>query len=162
LVQKGLVTGWDDPRMPTVAGMRRRGYRPEAIRAFCDMIGVAKNNSVVDIGKLEYCVRDDLNRSAPRAMAVLRPLRGKLTNVQERESLTAPSFPPDVGLPGTREIPFGPQIVIESEDFQRDPEPGYLRLAPGRVVRLRHGPCIVCDEEVDGALRCRVLDETRE
>jgi glutaminyl-tRNA synthetase len=161
LVQKGLVTGWDDPRMPTIAGMRRRGYRPEAIRAFCDLIGVAKNNSVVDIGKLEFCIRDDLNRSAPRAMAVLRPLRVVLTNVDRGELLTAPSFPPDVGLPGTRQIPFGREIVIEADDFQRDPEPGYLRLAPGRTVRLRHGPCITCDEEVGGELRCHVLDETR-
>jgi glutaminyl-tRNA synthetase len=167
LVEQNVVAGWDDPRMPTIAGMRRRGYRPEAIRAFCDMIGVAKNNSTVDIGKLEYCVRDDLNRSAPRAMAVLRPLRVVLSNVAATETLTAPSFPADVGLPGSRAVPLGREIVIERDDFQEEPEPGYLRLAPGRTVRLRHGPCIRCDEVVragDGLaleLRAHVLDETR-
>jgi glutaminyl-tRNA synthetase len=167
LVQSGAVSGWDDPRMPTIAGMRRRGYRPEAIRAFCDMIGVAKNNSTVDIGKLEYCVRDDLNRTAPRAMAVLRPLRVVLSNVSGAESLRAPLFPPDVGLPGARELPFEAELLIERDDFQLEPEPGYLRLAPGRTVRLRHGPCITCDEVVRDAagavieLRGRVLDDTR-
>jgi glutaminyl-tRNA synthetase len=161
LVEGGLVSGWDDPRMPTIAGMRRRGYRPDAIRAFCDMIGVAKNNSVVDIGKLEYCVRDDLNRTAPRALGVLRPLRVTLTNVERTELLTAPLYPPDVGLPGTRELRFGPELWIERDDFQLTPEPGYLRLAPGRTVRLRHGPCITCDAVTDDGISCHVLDETR-
>src|SRR5262245_12012334 len=119
LVENRTVAGWDDPRMPTIAGMRRRGYRPEAIRAFCDMIGVAKNNSTVDIGKLEFCVRDDLNRTAPRAMAVLRPLRVVLTNVPETEAstVTAPLFPADVGLPGTSEVPFGRELAIEKRDL---------------------------------------------
>ena len=169
LVEGGTVGGWDDPRMPTIAGMRRRGYRPDAIRAFCDMIGVAKNNSVVDLGKLEYCVRDDLNKTAPRAMAVLRPLRVVLTNVPEGEvsTVTAPSFPADVGLPGTRELPFARELCIERTDFQLEPEDGYHRLAPGRTVRLRYAGCITCDEVVRDAagepveLRCRVLEDTR-
>ncbi|MCC6997157.1 MAG: glutamine--tRNA ligase [Deltaproteobacteria bacterium] len=146
LVTRGLVSGWDDPRMPTIAGMRRRGYRPEAIRAFCDLIGVAKNNSVVDLGKLEFCVRDDLNKSAPRAMAVLRPLRVVVSNAAEGEPR---------------------ELAIERDDFQVEPEKGFLRLAPGRVVRLRHGGCVVCDGVVhaaDGSVRevhVRVLPETR-
>jgi glutaminyl-tRNA synthetase len=168
LVNEGRVSGWDDPRMPTLAGMRRRGYRPEAIRAFCDMIGVAKNNSVVDIGKLEYCIRDDLNRVAPRVLAVLRPLPVKLTNFEPGrvETLRAPHFPPDIGTPGDREVPLSGELVIEREDFQTTPEKGYLRLAPGRTVRLRHGPCITCEKVVTSdagevvALEARYLPET--
>ncbi|MDQ4070100.1 MAG: glutamine--tRNA ligase/YqeY domain fusion protein [Actinomycetota bacterium] len=161
LVEEGHVNGWDDPRMPTIAGMRRRGYRPEAIRAFADLIGVAKVNSVVDIGKLEFCVRDDLNWVAPRVLGVLRPLKVTITSWPEGEveQLTGPYFPPDVGKPGERQVPFGREIVIDREDFSLDPAPGYQRLAPGRTVRLRHGYCITCDEvvEEDGEvveLRC--------
>ena len=168
LVQQGLVSGWDDPRMPTIAGMRRRGYRPEAIRAFCDLIGVAKNNSVVDLGKLEYCIRDDLNKSAPRVLAVLRPLRVTLSNWDgdQVETLVAPYFPTDIGLAGTRPLPLGKTLLIEKDDFQEVPEKGYLRLAPGRTTRLRYGPCVTCDEVVRDAagelveLRCSVLAET--
>jgi glutaminyl-tRNA synthetase len=164
LVQDGYVSGWDDPRMPTLAGMRRRGYRPEAIRAFADLIGVAKVNSVVDMGKLEFCVRDDLNWVAPRVLGVLRPLKVTITSWPENEveELTGPSFPPDVGRPGERTIPFGRELLIEQDDFSLDPPPGYQRLAPGRTVRLRHGYCITCDEVVeDGGqvveLRCSHL-----
>jgi glutaminyl-tRNA synthetase len=168
LVTDGHVTGWDDPRMPTLAGMRRRGYRPEAIRAFCELIGIAKNNSVVDIGKLEYCVRDDLNKIAPRVLAVLRPLPVTLTNVAADRvvKLRAPHFPADIGTPGDREVPLAREILIERDDFQLEPEKGYLRLAPGRTVRLRHGACITCDEVVagpDGAivgLNARLHEET--
>ncbi|MEW6154077.1 MAG: glutamine--tRNA ligase/YqeY domain fusion protein [Actinomycetota bacterium] len=151
LVEEGHVSGWDDPRMPTIAGMRRRGYRPEAIRAFADLIGVAKVNSVVDLGKLEFCVRDDLNWVAPRAMAVLRPLRLTVTSWPEDsvEHLTAPLFPPDVGRAGERTVPFGRHLLIERHDFSLDPPPGYQRLAPGRTVRLRHGYCVTCDEVVE-------------
>ena len=161
LVEEGHVGGWDDPRMPTIAGMRRRGYRPEALRAFADLIGVAKVNSVVDIGKLEFCVRDDLNWVAPRVLGVLRPLKVTITSWPEGhvEQLTGPYFPPDVGKPGERVLPFGTEIVIDGDDFSIDPPPGYQRLAPGRTVRLRHGYCITCDEvvEEDGEvveLRC--------
>ena len=150
LVQDGHVSGWDDPRMPTIAAMRRRGYRPEAIRAFADLIGVAKVNSVVDIGKLEYCVRDDLNWIAPRVLGVLRPLPVTVTTWADGdvEQLTGPYFPPDVAKPGERSIPFTRQLFIDRDDFALEPPAGYQRLAPGRTVRLRHGYCITCDEVV--------------
>jgi glutaminyl-tRNA synthetase len=150
LVEDGHVSGWDDPRMPTIAGMRRRGYRPEAIRAFADLIGVAKVNSVVDIGKLEFCVRDDLNWIAPRVLGVLRPLRVTVTSWPEGEveQLTGPYFPPDVGKPGERTLPFTRELFIDRDDFAVDPPAGFQRLAPGRTVRLRHGYCITCDEVV--------------
>ena len=162
LVQEGHVAGWDDPRMPTIAGMRRRGYRPEAIRTFADLIGVAKVNSTVDVGKLEFAVRDDLNRHAPRVLGVLRPLKVTITSWPEGEveELGAPYFPPDVARPGERMLPFAREILLERDDFALDPPPGYHRLAPGRTVRLRHGYCITCEEvvEQDGEvveLRCR-------
>jgi glutaminyl-tRNA synthetase len=150
LVEEGLVTGWDDPRMPTIAAMRRRGIAPEAIRAFADLVGVAKVNSTVDIEKLEYCVRDDLNWTAPRVLGVLRPLAVTITSWPEGrvQALTGPYYPNDVGKPGERTIPFERQILIERDDFVVDPPPGYQRLAPGRTVRLRYGPCITCDEVV--------------
>jgi glutaminyl-tRNA synthetase len=151
LVEGGHVSGWDDPRMPTIAGMRRRGYRPEAIRAFADMIGVAKVNSTVDVGKLEFAVRDDLNWIAPRVLGVLRPLKVTVTSWPEEqvEELTGRYFPPDVDKPGERTLPFGRHLLIERDDFALDPPPGYQRLGPGRTVRLRHGYCITCDEVVE-------------
>ncbi len=150
LVEDGNVSGWDDPRMPTIAGMRRRGYRPEAIRAFADLIGVAKVNSVVDLGKLEFCVRDDLNWVAPRVLGVLRPLPVTISSwpAGEVEMLEGPYFPADVGKPGSRPVPFGREILIDRDDFSADPPAGWQRLAPGRTVRLRHGYCITCDEIV--------------
>ncbi|MDP9073721.1 MAG: glutamine--tRNA ligase/YqeY domain fusion protein [Actinomycetota bacterium] len=150
LVEQHDVNGWDDPRMPTIAGMRRRGIRPEAIRAFADLVGVAKVNSTVDIEKLEFCVRDDLNWTAPRVLGVLRPLKVIVASWPEgkQEVLAAPYFPPDVGEPGERTIPFQREILIEREDFLLDPPAGYQRLAPGRTVRLRYGPCITCDDVV--------------
>ncbi len=152
LVTDGHVSGWDDPRMPTIAGMRRRGYRPEAIRAFCEMIGVAKANSVVDLGKLEHAVRDDLNSHAPRVLGVLRPLPVEITTwpAGEVEQLTAPYFPADVGKPGERTVPFSGTVLIDRDDFSLEPPAGYQRLAPGRTVRLRHGYLITCDEVVTG------------
>ena len=143
LVEDGHVAGWDDPRMPTIAGMRRRGYRPEAIRAFADLIGVTKVNSTVDLAKLEYCVRDDLNQAAPRRLGVLRPLPVTITSWPEGETeeLVAP--------PDGRTLPFGRQLWIDRDDFALDPPSGYQRLAPGRTVRLRHGYCITCDEVVE-------------
>jgi glutaminyl-tRNA synthetase len=132
LVQDGHVRGWDDPRMPTLAGMRRRGYTPEAIRAFCDMIGVAKANSMVDIGKLEYCVRDDLNRNAPRVLGVLRPVEVELVNWPGgNETFDAPYFPPDVGKPGSRSVPFGGTIYIDRDDWRDDPPAATSGSRPG-------------------------------
>ncbi|MDF1562933.1 MAG: glutamine--tRNA ligase/YqeY domain fusion protein [Deltaproteobacteria bacterium] len=156
LVEEELVAGWDDPRMPTIAGLRRRGVRPSAIRAFADMIGVAKANSMVDLEKLEYCIRDDLNRAAPRRMAVLRPLKVVLTDYPEEktERFDCPDFPPDALEEGatstSREVPFGRELYIERDDFQETPEKGYKRLAPGREVRLRHAYLVTCQEVVRG------------
>jgi glutaminyl-tRNA synthetase len=151
LVEEGHVSGWDDPRLPTIAGMRRRGYRPQAIRAFADLIGVAKVNSTVDLAKLEYCVRDDLNWVAPRVLGVLRPLKVTLTSwpEDEVEDLVGPYFPADVGIAGERTLPFGRELWIDRDDFSLDPPAGYQRLAPGRTVRLRHGYAITCDEVVE-------------
>jgi glutaminyl-tRNA synthetase len=153
LVEEKYVDGWDDPRMPTIAGIRRRGVSARAVRAFADLVGVAKVNSTVDIDKLDFCVRDDLNWTAPRVLGVLHPLPVTITSWPEAsvEEMTGPYFPPDVGKPGERTIPFERQILIEREDFSLDPPAGYQRLAPGRTVRLRHGPCITCDEVVTEA-----------
>jgi glutaminyl-tRNA synthetase len=167
LVKDGHVHGWDDPRMPTLAGMRRRGVTAEAVVAFCDMIGVAKANSTVDVGKLEFCIRDDLNHRAPRAMGVLKPLEVIITSYEGSETFDAPSFPPDVGKPGQREVPFSKRLFIERDDFMLDPPKGYHRLAPGREVRLRYAYVIRCDEVIrDDAgevvsLRCSHDPETR-
>ena len=167
LVEDGHVAGWDDPRMPTIAGMRRRGYRPEAIRAFADLIGVAKVNSTVDVAKLEYCVRDDLNWTAPRVLGVLRPLAVTITSWPEGEveDLTAPYFPADVGKPGERVLPFGRSLWIDRDDFALDPPAGFQRLAPGRTVRLRQGYAITCDEVVEEGgevveLRCHHVPDS--
>jgi len=138
LVDKGYVSGWDDPRMPTVAGMRRRGYTPEAIRNFCARIGVAKNDNLVDINLLESCVREDLNERAPRALGVLRPLKVTIDNypdgqVEELECANHPQKPEM----GTRKIPFSKVLYIEQDDFDENPPKKYKRLAPGKEVRLR-------------------------
>ncbi len=145
LVQEGLVRGWDDPRMPTISGMRRRGYPAEAIRAFCDRIGVAKRENMVELGLLEHFVRDDLNRRAPRAMAVLRPLRVVIENypegqVEEMETINNP----EDGAMGTRRVPFSRVVYIEQDDFREVPPPKYHRLSPGVEVRLRSAYLITC------------------
>jgi len=149
LVQEGHVTGWDDPRMPTISGLRRRGYTPEAIRNFCDRIGVAKSNSIVDIALLEHCVREDLNRRAPRVMAVLRPLKLIIENYPENhvEELEAENNPEDPAA-GTRKIPFSRELYIEQDDFREDPPKKFFRLAPGREVRLKHAYIIKCERIV--------------
>jgi glutaminyl-tRNA synthetase len=149
LVQEGRVAGWDDPRMPTLAGIRRRGYTPAAIRSFCERIGVAKRNSTVDIAMLEHCLREDLNRSAPRVMAVLRPLRVVLDNYPEgkAEDLEAVNNPEEPAM-GTRQVPFSRVLYIEQEDFREDPPKGFFRLAPGREVRLRYAYIIKCVDVV--------------
>ncbi len=139
LVTKGYVTGWDDPRMPTLAGMRRRGYTPEAIRSFCARIGVAKSENLVDISLLEHCVREDLNERAPRVMGVLRPLRVVIDNYPEgqTEEFECPNHPQDLSM-GSRRVPFSRVLYIEQDDFQKNPPKKYYRLAPEREVRLRY------------------------
>jgi glutaminyl-tRNA synthetase len=145
LVKEGIVSGWDDPRMPTIAGMRRRGYPPAAIRNFCQRIGVAKNNSMVDIALLEHCVREDLNLHAPRVMAVLRPLKVVIDNYPpgEEEELEAENNPEDPEM-GKRKIPFSREIYIEQEDFMEHPPKKFFRLSPGQEVRLKHAYYIKC------------------
>ena len=141
LVEEGHVTGWDDPRMSTVAAYRRRGVPPAALRSFCEMIGVTKTETRVDLEKLEYAIRNELNTTAPRVMGVLRPLPLIVTSWPEgsEEWLEAPSFPPDVDREGSRRVPFARELLIEREDFAIDPPSGWRRLAPGREVRLRYG-----------------------
>jgi glutaminyl-tRNA synthetase len=168
LVQQKHVNGWDDPRMPTLTGMRRRGYTPEAIRDFCVRIGVAKKENVIDIGLLEHCVREDLNRRAPRAMAVLRPLRVVLTNYPEdtTEQMSVVNNPENPSA-GTREVPFSRVLYIEQDDFMEDPPKKFFRLAPGREVRLRNAYLVTCTDVVKdeaGAiveLRCTYDPATR-
>ncbi|MBI4766123.1 MAG: glutamine--tRNA ligase/YqeY domain fusion protein [Deltaproteobacteria bacterium] len=145
LVQDGQVSSWDDPRMPTISGLRRRGYTPESIRNFCDRIGVSKSNSVVDIALLEHCLRDDLNKRAQRVMAVLHPLRVVIDNYPEDqlEEMEAVNNPEDPGM-GTRKVPFSKVLYIERDDFREDPPKKFFRLAPGREVRLRYGYFITC------------------
>ena len=145
LVDEGHVSGWDDPRMPTISGLRRRGYTPEAIRSFCERIGVARRDSVVDMALLEFIVREDLNKRVPRVMAVLRPLRVVIVNYPEDqvEELEAVNNPEDPAM-GTRKVPFSRVIYIEQEDFREDPPKKYFRLAPGREVRLRYAYFIKC------------------
>ena len=145
LVADGIVRGWDDPRMPTICGLRRRGYTPESIRSFCDRIGVAKKENVIDVALLEHAIREDLNRRARRVMCVLRPLRLVIDNYSEPgvEELEAVNNPEDPTA-GTRKIPFSRELYIEHEDFSEQPPPKYHRLAPGRTVRLRYSYLITC------------------
>jgi len=146
LAEQGYVNGWDDPRMPTISGLRRRGYTPEAIRDFCDRIGVAKRNSVVDIALLEHCVREDLNLRAPRVMAVLRPLRLVLDNYPDDqvEWLNIENNPESPEM-GSRKVPFSKVLYIEREDFMEDPPKKFFRLAPGREIRLKGAYIIKCE-----------------
>ena len=145
LVEKGIVTGWDDPQMPTLSGMRRRGYTPEAIRDFCDRIGVSKNDSLIDMALLENCVRDDLNERASRVIAVLRPLKVVIDNYPENrvEELDCPYHPQKPEM-GSRKVPFSRTLYIEQEDFMEEPPKKYFRLSPGKEVRLRYGYFIKC------------------
>jgi glutaminyl-tRNA synthetase len=168
LVQKGYVSGWDDPRMPTLAGFRRRGFTPEAIRSFAGKVGVSKANSTVDVAYLEECLRDDLNKRAPRRMAVLRPLKVVLENYDEGrvEEMDLVNNPEDASK-GTRKVPFSRVLYIEREDFMEDPPKKFFRLSPGREVRLRGAYFITCtgvekDERGEvTALRCTVDLDTR-
>jgi len=149
LVEDGHVSGWDDPRLPTISGLRRRGYTPKAIRNFCDRIGVAKADSMVDMALLEYCVREDLNKCAPRVMGVLRPLKVVIDNYpeNEEEELEAVNNPEDPSM-GTRNVPFSRELYIEQDDFMEDPPKKFFRLAPGREVRLRYAYFITCVDVV--------------
>ena len=169
LVGEGHVSGWDDPRMPTIAGFRRRGYTPGSIRNFCDRIGVAKRDSTVEMSLLEYCIREDLNKSAPRVMSVLRPLRLVIENYPEgkTEELEAVNNPEDPGM-GSRKVPFSKVLYIEQDDFREDPPKQFFRLAPGREVRLRYAYFITCigvvkDEHTGEVveLRCTYDPSTR-
>ncbi len=169
LVEGKYVAGWDDPRMPTVAGMRRRGYTPEAIRAFCAKIGVAKNENLVDLSLLEACVRDDLNERAPRAMAVLRPLKVVIDNYPagQSEEFECANHPQNPDM-GTRKVPFSRELYIEQDDFSEDPPKKYKRLSPGREVRLRNSYVIkfagLVKDESAGAIKevhCTYDPETR-
>ncbi len=169
LVNGGYVDGWDDPRMPTLAGLRRRGYTPESIRDFCDRIGVAKRESVVDIALLEHCLRVDLNKRAPRVMAVLNPLKVVIENFPEGlvEEMEAINNPEDPSM-GTRKVPFSRTLYIERDDFMEDPPKKFYRLAPGREVRLRYAFFIKCVDVIKDPntgeiveLRCIYDPETR-
>jgi glutaminyl-tRNA synthetase len=145
LVEEGHVGGWDDPRMPTIAGLRRRGYTPASIRNFCERVGVAKRENVIDVALLEFSIREDLNKTASRVMGVLRPLRVVIENYPEgqSESFETPNNPEDPGA-GTRQVPFSRVVYIEGEDFMEEPPKKFFRLAPGREVRLRSAYFITC------------------
>lgn len=169
LVEQKQVSGWDDPRMPTISGLRRRGFTPEAIRDFCERIGVAKSNSTVDYELLEHCVREDLNLRAARAMAVLRPLKVIVENYPEGivEELEAENNPENPEM-GTRKIPFARELYIEQDDFMENPPGKFFRLAPGREVRLKHAYIIKCEQVVKDEqsgeiieLRCTYDPETK-
>src|SRR5690606_32269037 len=153
LVEEGHVRGWDDPRMPTLAALRRKGVTPLAVRDLANRVGVAKANSRTDPSLLDHSIRDDLNARAPRVLAVLDPLDLELTNVDAEhvEWLEAPYWPHDIENEGTRRLPLTRDLVIEREDFELEPGPGFKRLAPGRAVRLRHGYVVRCDEVVTDA-----------
>jgi glutaminyl-tRNA synthetase len=152
LVTEGHVSGWDDPRMPTLAALRRRGYTPAAIRNFAERVGVARRENVIDVGFLEFCVREDLNKTAPRVMGVLRPLRVVIENYPEGqvEELVTPNNPEDASM-GTRSVPFSKTVYIERDDFMEDPPKKFFRLAPGREVRLRSAYFITCTDVVKDA-----------
>ena len=149
LVEDGHVAGWDDPRMPTIAAMRRRGYTAEAIRAFCEKLGITKHNSLTDIALLEHCLREDLNKRSPRVMGVLRPLKLVIDNYPrgQVEQMDAVNNPEDPGA-GTRQVPFSRELYIEQDDFREDPPRKFFRLSPGREVRLRYGYLVTCTDVI--------------
>ncbi len=151
LIEGGYVSGWDDPRLPTIAGYRRKGYTPESILTFCDQIGIAKANSVVDVSQLEFCIRDDLNKKVPRVLCVLNPLKVTIENYEGSEEIDAPYYPHDVPKEGSRKLSFSREIYIEREDFEENPPKGYYRLTLEQPVRLRHGYIIACKEVIKDA-----------
>lgn len=167
LVQEGHVNGWDDPRLPTISGMRRRGYSPEAMRSFCKKIGVAKVNSTVDFSFLEHCIREDLNKTTPRFMGVLRPLKVVIENypdvkVEEFDAVNNPENPEA----GTRKIPFSKELFIEKDDFMENPPDKFYRLSPGKEVRFRYSYLITCNKAIKKngkvvELHCSIDPETK-
>ena len=168
LVNDGYVNGWDDPRMPTISGLRRRGYTPEAVRGFCDRIGVARRDNTVDIALLEHTLREDLNKRAPRVMAVLDPLKVVIENYPEgqTEEIVSVNNPEDMSM-GERTVPFSRTVYIEKDDFREEPPPKFYRLSPGREVRLKDAYYITCtdviNDEATGEiieLRCTYDPET--
>jgi glutaminyl-tRNA synthetase len=168
LVNKKIVNSWDDPRMPTISGLRRRGYTPESIRVFADRIGVAKRDNVIDVALLEHCIREDLNKRAPRRMVVLDPLKVVITNFPENETdeLDAINNPEDESM-GTRKVPFSNELFIERGDFMEDPPRKFFRLAPGKEVRLRYAYFLTCNEVIKDEngeiteLRCTIDPASR-
>jgi glutaminyl-tRNA synthetase len=167
LVNEGHVDGWDDPRMPTISGMRRRGYTPEAINEFCERIGVAKRDNLVDVGLLEFCVREHLNKLALRRMVVFDPLKVVITNYNETVEWLEGEDNPEDEKSETRKIPFGKELYIEREDFMENPPKKYFRLFPGGMVRLKHAYIIKCDEAIKDEkgnvteLRCSYIPESK-
>ncbi len=167
LVNEKHVSGWDDPRMPTISGLRRRGYTPESIREFCDRIGVAKRENLVDVGLLEFCVREHLNRIALRRMVVVDPLKVVITNYTQGEEMLQSENNPEDENGGQRDIPFSAELYIEREDFMENPPKKYFRLAPGQMVRLKSAYIIKCEEVVRGAdgniteVRCIYIPESK-
>jgi glutaminyl-tRNA synthetase len=151
LVNGGYVSGWDDPRMPTIAGYKRRGYTPQSIRNFCEQIGIAKANSTVDVSQLEFCIRDDLNTKVPRVMCVLDPLKVTIENYDGYEEIEASYYPHDVPKEGSRKLPFSKEIYIERDDFMENPPSGYFRLTPEQPVRLKHAYIVTCCEVIKDA-----------
>ncbi|MCF6244441.1 MAG: glutamine--tRNA ligase/YqeY domain fusion protein [Sulfurovum sp.] len=151
LVEAGVVSGWDDPRLPTIAGYKRRGYTPESIINFCDGIGIAKANSMVDVAQLEFTIRDDLNTKVARVMCVLDPLKVTITNYDESEDIEASFYPHDVPKEGTRKLPFSKEIYIDRADFSETPEKGYFRLTPTQAVRLKYAYIITFEEAIKDA-----------
>jgi glutaminyl-tRNA synthetase len=167
LVNEGHVTGWDDPRMPTISGMRRRGYTPESIRVFAEKVGVAKRENLIDVSLLEFCVREHLNKIALRKMVVFDPLKVVLTNYGEQEEFLLSEDNPEDGATTFRQIPFSRELYIEQEDFMEDPPKKFFRLSPGQKVRLKSAYIIQCDEVIKDAagkvteLRCTYLPESK-
>ncbi len=149
LIEESVLSGWDDPRMPTLSGLRRRGYTPEAVRTLCDRVGVAKNHNLIDMALADFIIREDLNKRAPRVMGVLDPLKVVITNypADQTEQMEAVNNPEDEGM-GTRQVPFSREIYIERNDFMEDPPRKFFRLAPGREVRLRYGYYITCTDVI--------------
>ncbi|THB69098.1 MAG: glutamine--tRNA ligase/YqeY domain fusion protein [Desulfovibrio sp.] len=159
LVEEGLVNGWDDPRMPTLSGLRRRGYTPEAIRTFCDKIGIAKSDNMVDYAMLDFCLREDLNDRAPRVMGVVKPLKMVITNYPEggEEEFEFPYHPEDEAM-GSRKVPFSRELYIEQDDFREDPPRKYFRLSPGREVRLRYAYYVTCEDVIKDPATGEVIE----
>jgi glutaminyl-tRNA synthetase len=168
LVKEGHVSGWDDPRMPTISALRRRGYTPESIRNFAERVGVARRENIIDVGLLEFCVREDLNKRATRAMVVLDPVKLIIENYPEGQTELLPTENnPEAENAGTRDIPFSRELFIEREDFMEDPPKKFFRLGPGKLVRLKSAFIVECtgfDKDADGnisVIRCRYFPESK-